>query len=86
MVDDSVQGSERSRALEQLVRDAAADVQSERVRFYQEFLLAKAQGREGRPISDKMAEAMAVVATNDELTIADAEFAILSVALVRESD
>lgn len=45
-----------------------------RVRFATEFLLAKAQRREGNPVSDKMAEMMATVATEDQITVAEAQY------------
>jgi hypothetical protein len=84
MANDDLPGSKRSLGLDNLVRDAAQDVQAERIRFYQEFLLAKAQRREGNPISDKMAEAMAVIGTNDDLTIAEAEFRIMLNAMEKQ--
>lgn len=73
MANDGVPGSQRS-ALKEIVLEEARELAIARVRFATEFLLAKAQRREGNPVSDKMAEMMATVATNDEQTVREAKY------------
>jgi len=72
MVDSGVSSGQRSEVTNNVLI-AAEKVRKAKVRFAQEFLLAKAQRREGNPVSDKMAEMMALVATDDELDLYEAQ-------------
>lgn len=75
MVDDNVQGSVRGAVIEKVL-ERAAELSEAKVRYAQEFLLAKAQRREGNPISDKTAEMMAVIATKGELDYLEAKLLV----------
>lgn len=68
------------------VRQAAYELADANQKFAQEMLLAKMQGREGRPITDEMAKQMATVATKSEVTIKEIELMIWRNALEREYD
>lgn len=73
MANDSVSSSQRS-ALKDEVEHRAKLLAIARVKFATEFLLAKAQRREGNPISDKTAEMMATVSTNSDETLREAQY------------
>jgi hypothetical protein len=51
----------------------ASKLAGAKVAFAQEFLLAKAQSREGNHISDRVAEAMATVSTKAEIDVIEAQ-------------
>lgn len=75
MVDDSVPSGSRSQITNNLLA-VARRLQEAKVKYAQEFLLAKSQSREGSHISDRMAEAMATVATHSEVDFIEAELSV----------
>ena len=60
----------------QAVRDAAQRLSDARVLFANHFVLAKASWKGSQPLTDRTAHEMTVSATNDEITVLDAEYQI----------
>lgn len=85
MANDGLSGSQRKAVIRRL-RKAADELAEARFRFAEEMLLAKAQRREGNPVTDEMAKAMATISTRDNVTIKEINLMIWKNALEKGYD